>query len=159
MDEEPVFAFSKSFKLASSSVELEEDSTRFTIAHIQDPVVQYAAPQGLTLMKPLWAAWYQTTEQLLKFHYLDFENASKLASNYSSQLAHDARQSGGDEYSDILALTARQVLGGSSFSGTPDSPIVWQKEISSSGNHQTVDVMFPSFPFFMYTNPRWLAYM
>lgn len=33
------------------------------------------------------------------------------------------------------------------------------KEISSNGNFQTVDVIFPSFPFFLYTNPRWLAYL
>lgn len=33
------------------------------------------------------------------------------------------------------------------------------KEISSNGNCQTVDVIFPAFPFFLYTNPRWLAYL
>ena len=159
MDEEPVFAFSKSFHLRSSSVKPRTDSIRFTIAHIQDPVAQYAAPRGLTLMKPLWKYWFASTQQVLKFHYLDFEDVSKLAYNYSTQLANDAQQSGADEYRDIVGLTARQVLGATSFSGTPENPILFLKEISSSGNFQTIDMIFPSFPFWLYTNPRWLAYL
>ncbi|KAL6720327.1 hypothetical protein ACLMJK_002248 [Lecanora helva] len=159
MDEEPVFAFSKSFDLQSSSVKPKQDSIRFTIAHVQDPVVQYAAPDGLTLMKPLWKYWYSTVEQVLKFHYLDFENVSKLAYNYTTQLANDAQNLGGEEYEDVLALTARQVIGASSFSGTPENPLIFQKEISSSGNLNTIDMIFPSFPFYLYTNPRWLPYM
>ena len=159
MDEEPVFAFSKSFHLRSSSVKPRADSIRFTIAHIQDTVAQYAAPQGLTLMKPLWKYWFASTPQVLKFHYQDFEDVSKLAYSYSTQLANDAQRLGGDEYGDIVALTARQVLGATSFSGTPENPILFLKEISSSGNFQTIDMIFPSFPFWLYTNPRWLAYL
>lgn len=93
------------------------------------------------------------------FHYLDFDNALRLASNYSQQVEHDAYKSGGQDYVDIVALTARQVLGATSFSGTPENPMIFLKEISSNGNTQTVDVIFPAYPFFMYTNPRWLAYL
>lgn len=50
-------------------------------------------------------------------------------------------------------------MGATVFSGTPDDPILFLKEISSNGNFQTIDVIFPSFPFFLYTNPRWLAYL
>ena len=161
MDEEPVFAFAKSFNLsypyaASSS---RRDSALFTIAHIQDPVVQYAAARGLTFMKPLWMSWFGSVEKLLAFHYLDFNNAAKLAGNYSAQLAEDAYESGSHDYVDIVALSARQAMGATTFSGTPDNPILFLKEISSNGNFQTVDVIFPSFPFFLYTNPRWLAYL
>lgn len=161
MDEEPVFAFSKSFNLSSSSAASgnRRDSVLFTIAHIQDPVVQFAAARGLTYMKPLWQSWFGSVEKLLSFHYLDFGNAAKLAGNYSAQLAEDAHESGSDNYVDIVALSARQVIGATSFAGTPDNPILFLKEISSNGNFQTVDVIFPSFPFFLYTNPRWLGYL
>lgn len=160
MDEEPVFAFAKSFELNSSSSTSSprSESVLFTIAHIQDPVIQFAASRGLTFMRPLWASWFPTVEKLLTFHYLDFKNASKLARDYSVQLEADAYKSGSDDYVDIVALSARQVMGASSFSGTPDDPIIFQKEISSSGNIQTLDVIFPSMPFLLYTNPRWLAY-
>jgi hypothetical protein len=110
-------------------------------------------------MRPLWEAWWPTTEELLSFHYRDYDAASLLASNYSQQLAEDAYLSGADDYVDIVALSARQVMGATTFSGTPDDPILFLKEISSNGNFQTIDVIFPAFPFFMYTNPRWLAYL
>ncbi|KAL9603294.1 MAG: hypothetical protein Q9219_001317 [cf. Caloplaca sp. 3 TL-2023] len=157
MDEEPIFAFAKSFHLnTSTSV---SDSVRFTFALIQNPVTQFASARGLTFMRPLWASWFSSDEALLDFHYLDYHTAASLASNYSSQLAIDAYQSGSDDYVDIVALTARQVMGATVFSGTPDDPILFMKEISSNGNFQTIDVIFPSFPFFLYTNPRWLAYL
>ncbi len=161
MDDEPVFAFAKSFKLnaSSSSSSSGTDSVLFTIAHIQDPVVQYAAARGLTFMRPLWESWFESPESLLTFHYLDFRNANKLAGNYSTQLVKDAYESGSKDYVDIVALSARQALGATTFSGTPDNPILFLKEISSNGNFQTIDVIFPSFPFFLYTNPRWLAYL
>lgn len=161
MEEEPVFAFAKSFQLNSSSTSStpSSNSVMFTIAHIQDPVVQFASARGLTFMKPLWASWFQSVEKLLVFHYMDFHNAAALASNYSTQVAIDAYESGSDTYVDIVALSARQAMGATSFSGTPDNPILFIKEISSNGNFQTIDIIFPAFPFFLYTNPRWLAYM
>lgn len=157
-DRSPVFAFSKSFHLGHSSKSY-AGSVKFTLAFIQVPVVQFAASRGLTLMRPLWEAWWPTTEELLTFHYSDYDAASSLAANYSQQVADDAYLSGADDYVDIVALSARQVMGATTFSGTPDDPILFLKEISSNGNFQTIDVIFPAFPFFLYTNPRWLAYL
>ena len=161
MEEEPVFAFAKSFVLngSTSSSKAGSDSVLFTIAHIQEPVIQFASARGLTLMRPLWASWFLSVGDLLSFHYLDYQNAAKLASEYSARIKKDATKSGSDDYADVLFLTARQVIGATSFSGTPDDPIIFVKEISSNGNFQTVDIMFPASPFFLYTNPRWLAYM
>lgn len=163
MEDEPVFAFSKSFDLnkttSSGNHSVIEDSTVFTIAHIQDPVVQFASARGLTMMRPLWASYFADVTKLLTFHYLDFYNAFTLAQQYSDQLAVDAYKSGADDYVDIVALSARQVMGATVFSGTPDDPILFMKEISSNGNFQTIDVIFPAFPFFLYTNPKWMAYL
>lgn len=155
-DREPVFAFSKSF---GSNQTAASDSVTFTIALIQDPVVQFASARGLTMMRPLWRSWFPTVEDLLCFHHNDFANARVLASDYSTKLAQDAYLSGADDYVDIVALSARQVMGATTFSGTPEDPILFLKEISSNGNFQTIDVIFPAFPFFLYTNPRWLAYL
>ncbi|KAM0142199.1 hypothetical protein ACHAO1_001412 [Botrytis cinerea] len=165
MDEEPVFAFAYSFKLNSTSNSTSAESGKtyasalFTIAHIQNPVIQFASARGLTAMRPLWASYYPEADDLLEYHYNDFQKAFNLASNYSDQLAIDALQSGSEDYKDILALSARQVLGAASFAGTPDDPVIFFKEISSDGNMNTIDVIYPAFPFFLYTNPRWLAYM
>jgi hypothetical protein len=161
MDEEPVFAFTKDFKLGNSSKKsaTASSSALFTITHIQDPVTQYASARGLTFMKPLWKSWFPEDEKLIQFHYKDFVTANHLAGNYSEQLRVDAYQSGSDNYVDIVALSARQAMGATSFSGTPENPLLFLKEISSNGNSQTVDVIFPAFPFFLYTQPKWLAYL
>ncbi|KAI0865597.1 DUF1793-domain-containing protein [Xylaria cubensis] len=161
-EEEPIFAFSKTFKLgknSTSSTHPHHDSVVFTFAFTQDPVVQFASARGLTLMRPLWASHFFTAEEMIHYHYDDYDTAVRLAQNYSDQLAKDAYASGSKDYQDIVALSARQVLGATQFSGTPDSPILFLKEISSNGNFQTVDVIFPAFPFFLYTNPQWLAYL
>ncbi|QGA13172.1 hypothetical protein EYB26_000819 [Talaromyces marneffei] len=159
MDEEPVFAFSKHFALNTTHSLTKSGSVQFTMAHTQDIVVQYASARGLTYMRPLWKSWFNTNDELLAFHYGDFADANTLASNYSIQLAVDAYKSGADDYVDIVTLSARQVLGATSFAGTPDNPLLFLKEISSDGNTQTIDVIYPAFPFFLYTSPRWLAYL
>lgn len=164
MEEEPVFAFSKTFNLSSNSshysdAAIKEESVLFTIAHIQDPVTQFASARGLTYMRPLWKSYFHSDEALISFHYNDYEQAFSLAANYSAQVAKDAYASGSDNYKDIVELSARQVMGATTFGGTPDNPLLFLKEISSNGNCQTIDVIFPTFPFFLYTNPRWLAYL
>ena len=155
MEEEPIFSYSKTFSVSSSGSE----SATFTFAYIQDPAIQFASARGMTLMRPLWQSYFSNVDDLLHFHYYDFENAKKLAGNYSATLAKDAYASGSDDYKDIVELSARQVLGATQFAGTPDNPLLFLKEISSDGNTQTIDVIFPAFPFFLYTNPRWLAYL
>ncbi|CAF9909220.1 MAG: hypothetical protein HETSPECPRED_008882 [Heterodermia speciosa] len=161
MEEEPVFAFAKSFVLNSTkpSSKVGSDSVLFTIAHTQDPVVQFASARGLTYMRPLWASWFPSVGKLLSFHYMDYQNAAKLAGEYAARIVEDAQKSGSEDYADIVSLAARQIIGATSFSGIPDDPILFIKEISSNGNFQTIDIMFPASPFFLYTNPRWLAYM
>ncbi|KAI6093060.1 DUF1793-domain-containing protein [Hypoxylon rubiginosum] len=161
-EDEPVFAFSKTFNLsakAANSSEAATDNVIFTFALTQDPVVQFAAARGLTFMRPLWASYFSSAHEMLQYHYDDYDTAAYLARNYSDQLARDAYASGSQDYQDIAALSARQVLGATQISGTPDNPIIFLKEISSNGNFQTVDVIFPAFPFFLYTNPQWLAYL
>ncbi|KAI9669342.1 MAG: hypothetical protein M1831_000378 [Alyxoria varia] len=64
-------------------------------------------------------------------------------------------------YYSIVALAARQVMGAYVLAENPydeESPLMFQKEISSNGNINTADVIFPAFPYFLYTNPEMLRY-
>ncbi|KAI1505194.1 hypothetical protein F5X99DRAFT_431333 [Biscogniauxia marginata] len=75
-----------------------------------------------------------------------------------------------EEYYAIVALSARQVMASYVYAvpptrepatGTPsdtDDPLMFQKEISSNGNINTVDVLYPATPFFLYANPDLLKY-
>jgi len=131
----------------------------YTIAMLQNEIVRYASERGMTEMRPLWKSQFVNDDDLLKFHYDDYAHASNTSRKFSEQLTRDAIKADSIEYADIVSLSARQVLGATSFSGTLDNPLIFLKEISSNGNCQTVDVIFPAFPFFIYTNPRWLAYL
>lgn len=85
-DFEPVFAFS--FNLSGRGTERipAQKSVVFTLALVQDPVVQFAAARGLTYMRPLWASYFSRSLDMLDWHYGDFEEASRMAQNYSQQL-------------------------------------------------------------------------
>ena len=74
-----------------------------------------------------------------------------------------------ESYYAIVALSARQVMGAyvlaipptggcSNSSSNASEPLMFQKEISSDGNVNTVDVMYPAMPFFLYANPELLKY-
>ncbi|KAI1773146.1 DUF1793-domain-containing protein [Hypoxylon cercidicola] len=73
-----------------------------------------------------------------------------------------------ESYYAIVALSARQVMGAYVFAVPPDAPnssdpsvepLMFQKEISSNGNMNTVDVLYPASPFFLYANPALLKYI
>jgi len=160
MDDEPVFALHKSLKLEGNGTSSSHKANAlFTLTHIQDDVVQFASARGLTNMRPLWKSYFESDAALVAFHYQDLQNATMLAKAYTDRLEIDALESHSADYRDILTLSARQVLGAVQFSGTPESPLLFQKEISSNGNTQTVDVIFPAFPFYLYTQPKWAAYL
>lgn len=160
MNDEPVFAFSKIFSLRSTNCSgRKRESALFTIALAQDPVARFAAARGLTDMRPLWKSFHANDASMVKFHYLDYPTAYRMGKEYADKVIAHAKATVSDTYADIVSISARQVMGATVFAGTPDNPILFLKEISSNGNFQTVDVIFPGYTFFLYTNPQWLAYL
>jgi len=88
-------------------------------------------------------------------------------SNFTGIAIPDVEEA--EAYYAIVALSARQVMGAyvlaipptggcSSSSSNASEPLMFQKEISSDGNVNTVDVMYPAMPFFLYANPELLKY-
>ena len=63
---------------------------------------------------------------------------------------------GGQDYLTITSLALRQAFAGTQLAGTEAKPYLFLKEISSDGNAQTVDVIFPTHPVILYTNPALL---
>ena len=76
-----------------------------------------------------------------------------------------------ENYYAIVALSARQIMAAyvltvppnlrcsNSSSITQGEPLMFQKEISSNGNMNTVDVIFPALPFYLYANPEMLKFV
>ncbi|KAI9733619.1 MAG: hypothetical protein M1834_003221 [Cirrosporium novae-zelandiae] len=86
--------------------------------------------------------------------------------NFSGIATPDVMEA--ESYYSIVALSTRQVMGAYVLAVPPDLsclnnsdpsvPLMFQKEISSDGNVNTVDVMYPAMPFFLYANPELLKY-
>ena len=92
----------------------------------------------------------------MEFFHTDYATAAGLATTLDNKVASDSNAAGGADYVILTSLAARQAFGATQLCGTPDTPYLFLKEISSDGNVQTVDVIFPFHPILIYTNPELL---
>jgi hypothetical protein len=131
------------------------NSVLFTIGYVQDPIVQFSSPTGLKEYLPLWKSYFSTAMSMIHYHYLDFSHAVKVSARLDTQIEDDAyKVSNNSNYAAIVALSARQAIGGVVLAesapgnirnGKGSKPLIFLKEISSDGNMQTVDVIFPAY--------------
>lgn len=91
----------------------------------------------------------------LAFGYNDYSTVSGLATDLDNQVATDSVAKGGDNYLTITSLAVRQAWGALEMTGNATTQYLFLKEISSDGNIQTVDVLFPFWPILSYMNPAW----
>ena len=82
-----------------------------------------------------------------------------ISSGLDQKIKSDSIAAAGEKYHTITSLTVRQSFGATQLVGTKDSTYMFMKEISSNGNTQTVDVVFPLHPIILYTNPTLLKYL
>ena len=130
-------------------------SVLFTVGYVQDPLIQFSSPHGLNDYAPLWKSYFPTALEMIYFHYQDYGHAVNVSQILDDKIERDAyRVSKNPNYAAIAALSTRQAIGGvvlaeSSFGriidGKGSKPLVFLKEISSDGNMQTVDVIFPAY--------------
>ena len=131
-------------------------STLFSIGLAQEQAIQFDGAQGNASIPSLWTSYYPTDLDALAFFHTDYANAAGLASTLDNQIANDANAAAGPDYVTITSLALRQAFGGTQLAGTTNETYLFLKEISSDGNVQTVDVIFPGHPILLYTNPALL---
>jgi hypothetical protein len=95
----------------------------------------------------------------MTFFYNDFGTSSGIATSFDNQVASDSLAAAGQNYLTITSLSVRQAFGALAFTGTNDAPLVFLKEISSNSDIQTVDVIYPAHPLFLYADPKIVAYL
>lgn len=148
----PVFAYAN----ALGTVGTAPVSTLFTIVHAQQNAIYFDGASGDVSVPSLWTSYFGSDLDLVNFFYKDWSN-NKGALDH--QIAIDSLAAGGQDYLTITSLSARQAFGALQLAGTPTKPYLFLKEISSDGNIQTVDVLFPAMPILVYTNPVLVKYL
>ncbi|KAN0095547.1 DUF1793 domain containing protein [Hyaloscypha variabilis] len=154
-DDWPVFGFANTLgNVGSSPVE-----TLYTIVHAQQNAIYFDGANGDVSVPSLWTSYFSSDSALVNFFYGDYGNMASLSDATDSQFAGDSIAAGGQDYSTITSLSARQAFGAVQLCGNETKPYLFLKEISSDGNIQTVDVLFPTMPIFLYSNPILVKYL
>ncbi|KAF2401026.1 DUF1793-domain-containing protein [Trichodelitschia bisporula] len=154
-DRWPVFAFSHNI----GNVGSQAFNARFTIGLTQRQAVQFLGAQGLVSLPPLWTNYFADELEALDFFHNDFTNMQSISTDLDRKVAADSIAAGGMNYLAITSLSVRQAFGATELVGNKDKTYLFMKEISSNGNTQTVDVVFPLHPIILYTNPDLLRLM
>ncbi|KAJ5248318.1 hypothetical protein N7497_008379 [Penicillium chrysogenum] len=148
----PVFGFSYDL----GSVDSSPVSTLFSLGLTQDEAIQYEGASQYAPVPSLWKSYFATELAALSFFHKDYTESSNLASSLDRRVAQDSIATAGQDYLVVTSLSVRQAFGATQLCGTQDKMYMFLKEISSNGNMNTVDVIFPAYPIFLYTNPELL---
>ncbi|KZT74313.1 DUF1793-domain-containing protein [Daedalea quercina L-15889] len=157
-DDWPVFALAHDLGTVSGT----SDTVVYAVGHVRDPAIQYIIADDQLQPRNLYFwSQFSTVNDLLSTFLGDYEGALVRATAFDAQVKSDASSISSD-YADWVALAVRQAFGAIEFTVSKDSSgnfntsdiMVFMKEISSDGNVNTVDVIFPSWSIFLYTNPE-----
>ncbi|KAG8808169.1 hypothetical protein FRC17_004075 [Serendipita sp. 399] len=157
-DKWPVFAFAKDMGSITSTTSA---PVVFSIGHVRDPAVRYIIEGGSTQDRSAyyWSVYSSVSDMISEF-LNDYPNALSRANALDAKISADAAGVSSN-YASIVALSIRQAFATfeitiskkSDGSWDLEDTLVFMKEISSNGNTNTVDVIFPAWPLFLYANP------
>lgn len=151
----PVFGFAKNL----GSVGATPVTTLFTIGLSQQQAIQFVGANGLETLNSLWTSYWSNDTGAMQFFHNDYSNMNSVSTALDNQIASDSLAAAGQDYLTITSLAVRQAFGAGELVGTPANPYIFVKEISSDGDTNTVDVLFPMHPILLYTNPQLLNFV
>ena len=154
-DDYPIFGFAHDLGDVGSTLV----NALFSIGLAQQEVVQFSGENGNVNVHSLWTSYFPSDQAALAFFHEDYAQSANTSSSLDRKIARDANNAGGFNYVTITSLAFRQAFGTMQLAGTPEQTFLFQKEVSSADNIQTVDVMFPFHPILLYTNPTLMKFM
>ena len=108
-------------------------------------------------LRPYWRRNNADATTLLRSAVSDYSSLKQRCEAFDNELMADLRKVGGDEYAQISALAFRQTIAAHKLTADWDgTPLFFSKENFSNGSIDTVDVTYPSSPFFLFFNPQLL---
>ena len=111
-------------------------------------------------LRPWWRRNGAEASDLLTDAIRDYDRIQTRARQFDESLMADLRQAGGEHYAQVAALAYRQTLAAHKLVADLDgTPLLFSKENFSNGCIATVDVTYPSSPFFLLFSPKLLRAM
>ncbi|WP_263416009.1 glutaminase family protein [Terriglobus albidus] len=108
-------------------------------------------------LKPYWARDGKTPQAMLTQAMQEYASVMARSNDFDEKLTAKLVKDGGPVYARLATLAFRQTLAANGLAADLDgSPLQFPKENFSNGCIATVDVLYPSSPFFLYFNPALL---
>jgi hypothetical protein len=108
-------------------------------------------------MRPYWQRNGETVAAMLQDAEKDYPELENRGAEWDRNLQTDLTRVGGAGYAQLALLAYRQTLGAHGLVADQDgAPMLFAKENFSNGDIGTVDVLYPSAPFFLLLNPALL---
>ncbi|KAJ7145357.1 hypothetical protein C8R43DRAFT_1130032 [Mycena crocata] len=133
----------------------------YSVGHIRDPAINYVTTGNVLQARSVYYhSQFPTSAGLISSFLNDYSAALGRANTFDAKVQTDAGKISAN-YAGVVALSIRQAFAGHEITiskngntfNTSDV-LYFQKEISSSANVNTVDVIFPTWPLYLYTNPE-----
>ncbi len=106
-------------------------------------------------LRPYWQRNNMTVQQMLEEAENQYASLERRGEAFDKELTADLEKVGGPAYAQLAILAYRQTLAAHGLSADVDGkPMLFPKENFSNGCISTVDVLYPSSPFFLFFNPK-----
>jgi hypothetical protein len=108
-------------------------------------------------LRPYWRRKGMDIDELLRAALADYPSLEQKGSAFDRELIADLTRAGGEKYAQLGSLAYRQTIAAHKLTTDLDgTPLFFSKENFSNGSIDTVDVTYPSAPFFLLFNPALL---
>lgn len=108
-------------------------------------------------LRPYWRRHGEGAADMLKAALQDYAKLKERCEHLDQNLMAALTSAGGEDYARLCALAYRQTLAAHKLTADiAGRPLLFSKENFSNGSIDTVDVTYPSSPFFLLFNPKLL---
>ncbi|WP_348269557.1 DUF4965 domain-containing protein [Edaphobacter paludis] len=139
--------------LAFGKVAGEPVSRHLLVSYTQNYAIQYMQRN----LRPYWQRNNEPVSQMLDDAERQYTSLEARGTTLDKELTADLTKAGSEHYAAIAILAYRQAMAAHGLVADVDgSPYLFAKENFSNGDIATVDVLYPSAPFFLFFNPKLL---
>ncbi len=125
-------------------------SRHVLFAYTEEYAIEYLGRK----LRPYWQRNGVTVQQMLGEAESQYAALDQRGRQFDQDLAADLEKTGGKAYAQLAILAYRQTLAAHGLAADVDgTPLEFPKENFSNGCISTVDVLYPSAPFFLFFNP------